>query len=272
MPQVNDIMSELIAGSLFLLLLAIVIIFLVMTYKRKQVENKRNIENLQSRYQQTLLETQLEIQEQTLKNISQEIHDNIGQALSLAKLNLNTMLPVADEKLQNKILNSKELVSKAIGDLRDLSRSLDTDYVKEMGLQRAIEYELEMMHKTETIETRLIVEGNLIRLDKQKELIVFRIIQETFNNIIKHADATILEVNINYQPGEIDILILDNGKGVDLAPLCAGDNSTFGLGIRNMHNRARLIGADFKMSSTLGKGTRVQIILPLENSNDENPR
>jgi signal transduction histidine kinase len=70
--------------------------------------------------------------------------------------------------LQQKILDSKQLVSKAITDLRDLSRSLDTDYVQEMGLQRAIEYEMEMIRKTGTIETNMIVEGTLFRLEKQK--------------------------------------------------------------------------------------------------------
>lgn len=215
-------------------------------------------------FQQTLLQAQLEIQEQTLKNISQEIHDNIGQALSLAKLNMNTMLPVADDKLAQKIVDSKVLISKAIGDLRDLSRSLDTDYVKEMGLQRAIEYEMEMMQKTGTIITKLQVEGSVIRLDKQEELILFRIVQETFHNIIKHAQAKELDVNVWYKPGVLELLIADDGKGVDLSPLNKDGNGNFGLGIRNMHSRAKLIGADFMMSSTLGKGTEVRIVLPVE--------
>jgi signal transduction histidine kinase len=256
---------------LFLMLSSFAISFLLIFKKRKQkfIYEK---EQLKSQFDKILLQAQLEIQEQTLKNISQEIHDNIGQALSLAKLNLNTMLPVQDEKLQQKIINSKELISKSISDLRDLSRSLDTDYVKEMGLQRAIEYELEMMHKTETISTRLIVEGSIIRLEKQKELILFRIIQETFNNIIKHAEATELTVNIDYKSTEIELQITDNGKGVDLTPLNEANKNSFGLGIRNMHSRAKLIGAEFNMTSTLSKGTCVRIVLPIENNNHETPR
>lgn len=218
-----------------------------------------------------LLRAQTEIQEQTFKNISQEIHDNIGQALTLAKLNLNTMLPQENEQLCEKILNSKDLVSKAIADLRDLSRSLDTDYIKEMGLQRAIEYELEMLQKTGTIGTFLHVEGTMVRLDKQKELILFRIIQETFHNIIKHAEATQLEVSIQYKPSELEMLIADNGKGLDLTPLSEANNPEFGLGIRNMHSRAKLIGAVFEMKSILEKGTQVKILLPLEiNDNETN--
>ena len=256
-------------GALIFLLLALLfIIFIVFSIQRRRkiiLEKKQ----MESQYQQTLLQTQLEIQEQTLKNISQEIHDNIGQALSLAKLNLNTMLVTNDEALQQKILNSKELVSKAITDLRDLSRSLDTDYVQEMGLQRAIEYELEMIKKTGTIETTMMVEGSMFRLEKQKELILFRIVQETFNNILKHAGAKSINVNINYATSSFTLIVKDDGKGVDLQPLNEGENNNFGLGIRNMHSRAKLIGADFNMNSKIAEGTEVVIILQ-NNQNSEN--
>ena len=251
---------------IFLLLALLFIIFIVFSIqrRRKMILEKKQMEY---QYQQTLLQTQLEIQEQTLKNISQEIHDNIGQALSLAKLNLNTMPPTNDEALQQKILNSKELVSKAITDLRDLSRSLDTDYVQEMGLQRAIEYELEMIKKTGTVETSMIVEGAMFRLEKQKELILFRIVQETFNNILKHAGAKTINVNINYG-NAFTLVIKDDGKGVNLDPLHEGKNNNFGLGIRNMHSRAKLIGAEFNMNSVIGKGTEVEIVLLNDRKNE----
>ena len=261
------IIAVLAVTFVFIILVLFAMLFLLL-HKKKIRKSILEKQHLQSHFSETLLQTQLEIQEQTLKNISQEIHDNIGQALSLAKLNLNTMPATNDEALQQKILNSKELVSKAITDLRDLSRSLDTDYVQEMGLQRAIEYELEMIKKTGTIETAMIVEGTLFRLEKQKELILFRIVQETFNNILKHAYARNINVNINYDAGSFILMIRDDGKGINLQALNEGETNNFGLGIRNMHNRAKLIGADFKMNSVLGKGTDVKINLPNERNNE----
>ena len=263
--ETTEIRTLVIALTGLFLLLGIVVMIFFGIYKKNQNMKEKEIESLNKE----LLQTQLEIQEQTLKNISQEIHDNIGQALSLAKLNLNTMLVTNDEALQQKILNSKELVSKAITDLRDLSRSLDTDYVQEMGLQRAIEYELEMIKKTGTIDTWMIVEGSMFRLEKQKELILFRIVQETFNNILKHAGAKNINVNINYDSAGFTLIIKDDGKGVNLQPFNQGENNNFGLGIRNMHSRAKLIGADFSMKSSLGEGTEVKINL-LNERNHEN--
>jgi signal transduction histidine kinase len=216
---------------------------------------------LQSQFSQTLLQTQLEIQEQTLKNISQEIHDNIGQALTLAKLNLNT-LPGVNNEQQEKVTTTKGIISKAISDLRDLSRSLDTDYIQEMGLQKAIAYELELIKKTGTLETSMTVDGAAFRFEKQKELILFRIVQETFNNIIKHAGAKNIFVVVSYTPTLFSLSIKDDGRGVNLQPLNEGKDNNFGLGIRNMHNRAKLIGAEFSMSSTIGQGTEVIITLP----------
>lgn len=266
--EVSESLKQVLYGGtiVFLVLAGFVIFFLIM-YMRRKTKNMLEKQQMQSQFSQTLLQTQLEIQEQTLKNISQEIHDNIGQALSLAKLNLNTMPEINDEALQQKILNSKQLVSKAITDLRDLSRSLDTDYVQEMGLQRAIEYELEMIKKTGTIDTALTVDGSLFRLDKQKELILFRIVQESFNNILKHASARRIDVSIKYAEAFFSLVIKDDGKGFDLQPLNKASSNSFGLGIRNMHSRAKLVGADFNMNSSLGGGTEVKINLPIENKN-----
>lgn len=251
--------------ALFLLIFTI---FLLFYYKVQVRQNYFMLkeEQMKFQYQEQLLQTQLEIQEQTLKTISQEIHDNIGQALTLVKLNLSTMLPAADEQLQQKILNSKDLVGKAIGDLRHLSHSLDTDYVQEMGLQRAIEYELEMIQKSGTQQTIFEIQGTPFRLNKQKELVLFRITQESFNNILKHAEAKTIKVIMTYSPDSLEMLITDDGKGVDLANLSAEDA---GLGIRNMHKRAQLIGANFNMNSTLQQGTTITIFLPIENNTND---
>lgn len=248
------------ATGLFLL---VFIIFLLFYYKVQMRQNLFMLkeEQMKFKYQEQLLQTQIEIQEQTLKTISQEIHDNIGQALTLAKLNLSTMLPIADEQLQRKVLNSKDLVGKAIGDLRHLSHSLDTDYVQEMGLQRAIEYELEMILKSGTLQTIFEIQGAPFRLNKQKELVLFRITQESLNNILKHAEARTIMIVMAYSPGSLEMRITDDGKGVDLENL---PTEEAGLGIRNMHKRAQLIGASFNMNSTLQEGTTITIFLPVE--------
>jgi signal transduction histidine kinase len=219
-------------------------------------------EQMKTSFQQELLRTQLEIQEQTLKNISQEIHDNIGQMLSLAKLNLATADIEKKEMVVQKIQDSHHLISKAIQDLRDLSRSLNSDYVSEMGVLRSIEYELEMIHKTGLMKTNLNVAGQVYKINSQKELILFRIVQETLNNIMKHAEADTISVWINYDPTGITLKIADNGRGFDFSELNEKGNLKPGLGIRSMSNRAKLIGSAFQINSSIGKGTEILIQIP----------
>ncbi len=253
--------TAIVASSLVFLLLAVFIVIFLLFHRMRQKENADEKNEMKYRFDQELLRTQLEIQEQTLKTISEEIHDNIGQALSLAKLKLNTLDHNKQEELKEKIADSKSLVSKAIQDLRDLSRSLNTDNIAAMGLLPAIEYELDMIRKS-GFETMLDVNGPMIRMEPQKELIVFRIVQETLNNIIKHAEAGKIIVHATFDANKLELSVEDNGIGVDLSPLNDTKEVTGGLGIRNMHSRAKMIGADFKMSSTLGAGTHVFISIP----------
>ena len=260
-------MSEtLIAGSLTIFILIIFILLFISEYQRRRSAHVKEKQKMQFNFQQELLRTQLEIQEQTLKTISQEIHDNIGQVLSLAKLNLNRMDISKHNELEEKIKDSKNLVSKAIQDLRDLSKTLNTDNIAAIGLIRAIEYELEMIRKTGSHQTSLETEGHVVRLEGQNELIVFRIVQEVLNNIIKHAEAGSIRIKASYSEDKMSLLITDDGKGVDLSPLYEeSNNNNFGLGIRNMHSRAKLINGDFSMNSAIGKGTSVKLVVPLNN-------
>jgi two-component system NarL family sensor kinase len=235
------------------------IVYFIFMYRRKQKANRVEKHDLHFQFQKTLMQAQLEIQEHTFKNISQEIHDNIGQVLSLAKLNLSAIELNPEDDCREKAMGAKRLVSKAIQDLRDLSRSLNTDYVSEMGLAKAIEYELEMIRKSALYETALSINGTASSFGKQKELILFRIIQEVLNNIIKHANATLIRVALEYGTDFFCLTVSDNGNGFDLGRLKKDER--FGLGIRNMHNRATLIDADFRITSTLGSGSTVQLMI-----------
>jgi len=256
----SEIIITVIAGTITLLLLGGFIISFLLLYRRRHHRYLREKQQMQLSYEQELLKARLEIKEQTFKNISQEIHDNIGQVLSLAKLNIATMENSPPETLGRKIQDSKKLVSQAIHDLRNLSHSLSMDYIADLGLARAIEHELSMVKKAGDYETAIEMDGAPYSIDNQKELILYRMIQEILNNIIKHATAQKIIIYLGYRPEKFTLTITDNGKGFDLTPL--NDNNSFGLGIRHMHNRAQLIGAGFLISSTLELGTSVTITVP----------
>src|SRR3954454_718033 len=113
-----------IIGTAAMLFFVIFFYLFFLQMHRRRAIHEKEMYDLKARYERTLFESQLEIQEQTFRNISQEIHDNIGQVLSLAKLNLNTIPQKAQNGISEKIALAEELLGKAIGDLRDLSKSL----------------------------------------------------------------------------------------------------------------------------------------------------
>jgi two-component system NarL family sensor kinase len=259
----NEITSLIIFGTLVFLVLIVFVVGIILIFYRNNRMYRHNLLEIEHQKEQEVLRSQLEIQEQTFKKISQEIHDNIGQVLSLTRLHISTINFSDIEKSKEKIVDSKQLLTKVIYDLQSLSRLLNADYVIDKGLLRSIEYEFELMRKTDRYQIELNIKGQPNRLTHQCELILFRIFQEVLNNIIKHAGATLIKAELFYETNTFVMMLSDNGKGFDLSPFKEGHNNQFGLGIRSMHNRARIIGADFNIQSSIQGGTVVEVKLPL---------
>lgn len=221
------------------------------------VKSDLALNEIKSNFQRELLKTQLEIQEQTFQNISQEIHDNVGQTLSLAKVQANTM---EQETILNTSLlkDVKESISKAMADLRDIAKSLNSDHIRLCSLAEATNHELQRISKL-NIKTMLKVEGQELQLPEQTKMIVLRIMQECLHNVLKHSQATTVEIFYNYQPEQFIVTVKDNGKGFDQKAPAKEDR---GLGLQNIISRASLIGGNALISSAINRGTSITVILP----------
>lgn len=238
------------------LVFAISGVFLV-SYIISYNKRKKKFTEEKEKFQNQLLQTQLEIQEQTLQQVSQEIHDNTSQLLGLIKLNLATANPANEAQTREKINSAHELVTQVIGGIRQLSHTLDTGFVERLGLQEAIRYQLELVEKTGQYTVSFQCNGEPQKTDPQKELILFRMVQESLNNTIKHAKASEITVQLNYVPGLVSIVIADNGEGFE------PQNNKTGIGLQNMHNRAQLIGATLHIHAEKNKGATIKIDLPV---------
>src|SRR3954471_13392308 len=182
-----------IVGCAVILFFVIFFYLLIIQLHKRRILHQKEMFDLKSQYEKIILQSQLEIQEQTFRNISQEIHDNIGQVLSLAKLNLNT---IPQNGSSDKIALTEELLGKAISDLRDLSKSLHPEKIKDIGLTNAIRNELLVMQRAAKLSTELITGDEEIKLSDEKCIIVFRMMQEILHNILKHAKAKNVKVKM----------------------------------------------------------------------------
>jgi signal transduction histidine kinase len=249
--------ETLIVGSLIIFILVVFMGLFISAFQQKKSFHKKETQLMKSQFEQELLQTQLEIQEQTLKTISEEIHDNVGQVLSLAKLNLNTF----ESNPQKKLTDTKELISKAINDLRDLSRSMHGDRIAELGLQQSLADELQILQNSGEFETHLNISGEYYKLPPQKEMVLFRMVQEALNNAIKHAKAKNISLLLQYLPDTFTLTIEDDGNGFNTA-ITQNKN---GIGLKSMQNRAQLIGATCTLHSSKDNGTSITIELPIVN-------
>jgi len=236
------------------------IVTILYLYRIKQLLYFRTIEELRLDYEKSLLHTQLEIQEQTLQHVSREIHDNISLSLTLAKLNLNTFDWSCLSRARNQINCSLEQVSKAITDLNYLSKGLNSELIANQGLIEVLKSEVERIKELKLFEMNCTITGTAVFMDSQKELVVFRIIQEAFNNIIKHAKATIVMLSLHYDMTELKILITDNGKGFSKEVI--GENKKSSAGLNNMNKRAKVLNGNTIIQSKPESGTSIYITIP----------
>lgn len=236
----------LVIGLVVILALTIMLLASLYWFYKSRAKEKLRL------HQQELLKAKLEIQEQTYLHISQELHDNIGQVLSLVKMNINTVAQISPEPVREKLAESTDLITKAIQDLRDMSKTLNADFLNEIGLPNAVDQQLQVL-KRSGFSTELLVQGDVDHYHPEQRLLLLRIIQELLNNIVKHANANKISVSLNYETDKLIITVTDNGTGFNPEQKQSYPNK--GLGLRNIQNRLKLVKGSMVLKSEPGKGT-----------------
>ena len=256
----NDlIMAVVIATILFFLMVSFIVSYFIL-YRRKREQHAFEMQAAKKEYEKQLLQSQLEIQEQTFSHLSQEIHDNVGQLLTIARIQINIMneRDDFDRVMMNEV---KQNIGKAMADLRDIARSMNTDKVRTADLCEAVRSELERISKGGVIQATILTDGVERSIDDQKKLILFRIIQECIQNILKHAEASKVIIRFNYTPDGLEIEVRDNGKGFAAETV---QTRSSGLGLANIRTRAALIGGSAIIESDPINGTLILIKMPYE--------
>lgn len=255
----QEIMLAAFAITLVIVLLGSFGIIFILIHKKKQQSNKKEKKLLQSHFAQTLLQSQIEIQEQTLQHISRELHDNLGQVASLIKINLTTLKLNEPEKAVEKIEDTKELTRQLIADIKSLSVSLGSDRLAQTGLPKAIETEVERLNKTGEFIATYQLQGSMPDIDPDKALIIYRMAQEVLNNMVKHSQAKHINILLHVTENVFILAFNDDGIGFNAEEKI----NASGAGLRNLTNRALLINAQLHLESLPGKGTTITISLPL---------
>ena len=257
--EISEVTYIIIFGSIAFISLAIFIVIVVLRFYNRNNLYLRNIERFENEKKQELLKSQLEIQEQTLKNISQEIHDNLGTTASVIKNYLLT-LPINDpNELPLMLAETQNQVRQLIADVKSLSVRLSGDHIHFNGIVNSLNEEIKRISRISGLNVTLHLNESIKEPESGKSIILFRMIQETLNNAIKHSEAKNIEVNVTTSEKILILEISDDGKGFNVVE----KRNSGGSGLLNLYSRANLIQANLNIQSSPGSGTKIRIELPL---------
>lgn len=215
---------------------------------------------MQQKFESEMLQARVEVQDQTMQSIATELHDNVGQLLSLTTLTLNSVNLSDEIKAKKKIENSLELVNKSIKELRELAKLLHGEQLVENGIGHAIDQEISWLSKSGayTIKVNNTLAGSG-HSSPDKDLIILRLLQEIINNIIKHAQATEIQIDAHLKTGTLSLIVQENGVGFNPDEIKAKKS---GMGLNSIYKRIEMINGKLILNSAPGEGTSISIEVP----------
>ncbi|HOP14782.1 MAG TPA: tetratricopeptide repeat protein, partial [Lentimicrobium sp.] len=244
--------SLLIAGFILLVVLSGMAFWLV----KSRYKTKMRLEHEKRLIQKEAFSAIVNAEENERKRIAMELHDGLGQLLSAAKLNISVLEDTNSEEDRLAVDNAENLIDQAIADLRNISHNLMPSALIRLGLIPAIHDMADKINSGRKVVVKITSEGFESRLPGNLEIAIYRVIQESVNNILKHAGAGNIFINLRYGGESLDLSIEDDGKGM---PEPSTSNSGKGIGWDDIRSRVSLFNGRMNLYSEPGKGTRLNI-------------
>jgi len=233
---------------------------------RKETEEHLRVSREQLRALSRHLES---VREEERTKLAREIHDELGQLLTGLKMDISWVtkrLPEMEESLINKTKTMNELVDKSVETVKRISSELRPGILDHLGLAAAIEWQAQELAKRTGIRFTFKSIPEQISLDNDRSTTIFRICQETLTNVIRHANAAVVQITLKKASGKITLRISDNGKGINEEMIT--NPQSFGL--TGMRERALSWGGEVKINGITGRGTVVEVNIPINGSKKSN--
>lgn len=234
----------------------VAVMIYIRKYKQRKVEYLTEIQIKNEIHQKELLATQLEIQQATMQQIGRELHDNIGQKLTLVSLYTQQMLYENKvPEVSDRIDQVSQIINQSLQDLRSLSKTLTDDNISQKEIITLIQEEVDNTNAFKKCEVFFEHNFEQLELEFVHKNVLLRIIQEFIQNSIKHSQCKNIFIALNTSKENLwELSIKDDGVGFDSSKKLSN-----GIGLTNMKNRAKIIGADFSFESKINGGTQLNI-------------
>ncbi len=239
-------------------LMCLLAIVASLAYRKKQIQQKAKLDAEIAFQKEIRSKAIIDAEEKERRRIAQDLHDGVGQILSAAKLNLSgleSQINLIDQKQKDAFKNAISLIDDSVKEVRVVSHNMMPNTLIKLGLASAVKEFITKIQGTPNLKVNLEMVGLDKRLDQEKETVLYRVIQEIVSNIIKHAKATEISIQLIKHEKELSVIIEDNGIGFDTTKI----NTFEGIGLKNIISRIEFINGTVHFDSTVNKGTTVVI-------------
>jgi signal transduction histidine kinase len=242
-----------------------IIVFFLKYHKRKLIsENEKAV--LREQHAHELLNLKLEIQQLTMQDIGREIHDNVGQLLTVASIYASQMVYDNTCPSENERINAIwKTVDQSLSELRSLSKNLTEERADMTDLLDLVQNDIDRINQLNICTVICTYHEIKFTISSAVKNFVLRIIQEFIQNSLKHAHCKNIVLDFNHSVDGLAIHIHDDGQGFDM--LAGANDKDRGIGLKNMKKRAEMIGASFTFNSILNSGTSLDIFIPVNKLN-----
>ena len=252
--------------SLILLVFIGGIIVFFLKYTQRKLISEKEKALLREQHAQELLSSKLEMQQLTMQDIGREIHDNIGQLLTVASISAyQVAYDNVCPEVNDRVTDVGKIIDRSLAELRSLSRSLTDEKAEMADFLLQIQKECDRINALQICVATCTCNENDFTIFSSSKNFMQRIIQEFIQNSLKHAECNKIEIRFFYGALGLSMYLQDDGKGFDTKAV--KNKEGHGIGLKNMKKRSEMIGADFLLDSVINEGTTVGILIPLNRLN-----
>jgi signal transduction histidine kinase len=248
-----------------MLILAISIILVIVLYNKRVLQQKHQIQETKFKHQKELIEATIQVEENEREKIAKNIHDDLGALLNVIRLNnVNAIKKVTDSTVVLKSLeNNKELLNSTSEIIRSVARQLAPPTLIKLGYVEGVRELCKHVNNTEVVSMNFEPKGITNRFEQKIEVQLYRVTQEVVNNILKHADSSLIELNLSLVDRVLILTITHNGKGIDKTEIDDLMNESKGLGLKSIQTRIHAINGEIEYLTNTQNDSKVTIHIPI---------